>query len=143
MAGSWSFEHCQLSLNGVLITNFDDAGTVEFTEQASATPTTGADGRLTISKNSDSHVAVGITLKQTSPSIKYLNTLHAAAQVSPTQIGYALSFSDIVNGTLYSGSAYFTGMEAYTFGKDAGSIKFNLMLENGRDTKLLNLLSFG
>lgn len=143
MAGSWSFEHCSLTLNGVLITGFDDAGTVEFAEQASNTPTTGADGRLTVSKNADSHVTVGITLKQTSPSIKYLNTLHAASQVSPVAVPNALAFNDLGNGTVYAGPAYFLGMEAYTFGKEAGSLKFNLVLERGRDSKILNALSFG
>ncbi len=143
MAGSWSFEHCSLTLNGVPITGFDDAGTVEFTEQPCSTPTSGADGRLTLSKNADSSVAVGITLKQTSPSIAYLNTLKGTAQASPTQVPIALAFLDLANGTTYGGLAYFTGMEAYSFGKDAGSIKFNLVLERGRDTKVLNALSFG
>ncbi len=143
MAQSWSFKHISLTINGVLLSGFDDSGTIEFTEEASATATFGADGKLTLSKNSTDHVNVGITLKQTSPSIAYLNELMRAARISPVQIPQTLSFYDQVSGTVYGGRAYFLGMDANTIGKEAGAIKFNMVLENGRDTKILNALSFG
>lgn len=143
MAGGYSFKHLMCSVNAFPLSGYDDAGSIEFTEQPISTATVGADGGLTISKNADNHVTVGITLKQTSPSFRYLSTLKKAAEADPLILGYAFNFYDPLNGTSYQGVLHILGMDALTFGKEPGSIKFNCTLEQGRTTAIHNLIAFG
>lgn len=143
MAGGYSFKHLMCSVNAFELSGYDDAGSIEFAEQPISTATVGADGGLTISKNADNHVDVGITLKQTSPAFKYLSALKKEAELSPLIIGYAFNFFDPINSTSYQGVLHILSMDALTYGKEPGSIKFNCKLEQGRTTAIHNISAFG
>lgn len=77
-----SFTNWHWNLNGVELTHFadgDDAVTMKFRADR-AMDKIGADGRMAVSQNTDRSVEVTIKLMQTSPSNKYLGTLHDLQQ---------------------------------------------------------------
>jgi hypothetical protein len=80
MAGSlvevFDFKNTSVVVNGKYLTGFMD-GTAIQTEknEDNKTPHVGADGQVTFSNSADNTGTITVTLKQTSPSLKYLIAL--------------------------------------------------------------------
>jgi hypothetical protein len=143
MAGVHNFQATFLTIGGFQIAGFSDGGTIEFTPQPHASFTTGADGKLTITKTADRHIAVKVTLKATSQSVKVLDGFLRASRLSPTALPLPFSYIDPNQGNTYSGNAFMLGMDAVSIGKEAGDVVFNLVLEYGADSAVHGALNFG
>jgi len=142
MAGVHNFQATFLTVGGFQIAGFADGGTIEFTSSPQSSRTTGADGKLTITKTADRHVDVKVTLKATSGSVKVLDNFMRLERVSPTALPLPFSYIDPIQGNTYSGNAYMLGMDAVSIGKEAGDVVFNLVLEYGADSAVHGALNF-
>jgi len=81
MADVYSDKKVQIIVNGVFLTGFRDGDIYSYTEPEDRyTPYVGAKGEVSYSERSSNQAQVTVGLKNTSPSVAYLNGLYESRE---------------------------------------------------------------
>ncbi|MFT9493419.1 phage structural protein [Anaerosolibacter sp.] len=120
---AYSSKKVQVIVNGTFITGFRDGDKFSYSEPEDRyTPYTGADGETEYAENASNRSQVVLGLKNTSPSIAYLNSLYE----SRAEIDMTIKDTN-TNGMNFSGTGgVIVKRPDMAKGKEVGEVEFTL-----------------